>query len=110
MHINIFKCLNMKGIDLFKIVIAHNSSKSRTEVNKFKPEQEGLWNLWIQTFKFAQLRRFAASLHTDQFQSYLNQLVHTYVHPYILMKYRNANIHRYIITYISIYIHIQTHT
>ena len=38
-------------------------------------QQEGGWRLWLHSLKVAQLLRSVASLHTNQFRSYLDHLV-----------------------------------
>ena len=53
----------------------HHSSNSQTGLNRFLPEQEGGWRLWLHSLKVAQLLRSADCLHTNQSRSYLNHLV-----------------------------------
>jgi len=57
------------------LLFAHHSINSQTGLNRFLPEQEGGWRLWLHSLKVAQLLRSAACLHTNQFRSYLNHLV-----------------------------------
>ena len=67
---------NMTRTDFFFVtIIAHQSSNSQTGPNRFLPEQEGGWRLWLHSLKVAQLLRSAACLHTNQSRSYLNHLV-----------------------------------
>ena len=48
------------------LLFAHHSSNYQTELNRFKPEKEGGWRLWLHSLKVAQLLRSAAWLHTNQ--------------------------------------------
>ena len=57
------------------LLFAHHSSNSQTGLNRFQPEQEGGWRLWLHSLKVAQLLRSAACLHTNQSRSYLYHLV-----------------------------------
>ena len=59
------------------LLFAHHSSNSQTGLNRFSPEQEGGWRLWLHSLKVTQLLRSAACLHTNQSRSYLNHLVHS---------------------------------
>ena len=74
------------------LLFAHHSSNSQTGLNRFKPEQEGGWRMWLHSLKVAQLLGSAACLHTNQSRSYLNHLVQESVKIVAVCYIRNLGL------------------